>query len=142
MAQDGAGQIYLVGSFAGQVDFDPGAGTKSLGANGGSDIYILKLAGSGELVWAKSLGGAGHEQATAVAVNGVGEVCVSGYFSGEIDFDAGAGVSTLLAEGQMDGFVVKYSAAGELVWAKAQVPASGHRMALTRSVGMDDAGNV
>jgi hypothetical protein len=51
-------------------------------------------------------------------------------------------VSTLLAEGQMDGFVVKYSAAGELVWAKAQVPASGHRMALTRSVGMDDAGNV
>ena len=142
MTQDGAGNIYLVGSFTGQVDFDPGAGVKTLGANGGTDVYILKLQVNGELVWAKTLGGAAHEQATAVAVNAAGEVYVGGFFSGEMDFDAGPGVSALTAGGQTDGFVAKFAADGELVWAKAQVPAEGHRQALTRSLGLDGAGNV
>ena len=131
-----------MGSFSGQVDFDPGAGTKTLGANGATDIYFLKLDTNGDLLWAKTLGGAAHEQATSVAVNAAGEVYVGGFFTGEMDFDSGTGVTALLAGGLTEGFVAKFTGDGELVWAKAQVPAAGHRMAITRSLGLDSAGNV
>lgn len=99
LAQDAAGNLYVAGSFAGQVDFDPGAGQRTLGASGATDLFLLKLTAAGELVWAKALGGATHEQATAVAVDPAGYVYLGGFFSGTMDFDSGPDIVAVSAGG-------------------------------------------
>ncbi|MBL0019816.1 MAG: hypothetical protein IPP17_26145 [Bacteroidetes bacterium] len=43
MAVDAAGNVYTTGTFAGTVDFDPGAGNFPLTASGVSNIYVQKL---------------------------------------------------------------------------------------------------
>lgn len=65
--------------------------------------------------WAKRLAGTG---AFDVQVNDVivdQNVYVGGSFSGTVDFDPGAGVSTKTANGT-DGFIAKYDHGGNLIW--------------------------
>ena len=71
--------------------------------------------------WAFGLGGAGFEGAV-VAVDPGGDVYITGYFEGTVDFDpAGSepGSPNILSSGASDdAFVAAYSSAGELKWAK------------------------
>ena len=119
LAVDEVGQIYLAGSFNGLVDFDPGAGVRSLGANGGNDIFILKLDAAGGFGWAAAIGGAGHEQINALAIDASGDLYAAGEFSGTVDFDAGSDLRELVAAGGSDAFVAKFDSAGALRWARA-----------------------
>jgi hypothetical protein len=54
---DSAGNVYTTGYFQGTVDFDPGAGTVNLSSAGSDDIFVQKLDASGNLVWARGMGG-------------------------------------------------------------------------------------
>ena len=56
MTTDAAGNVYIVGSFTGTVDFDPTSGTQNYTAQGYSDIYIQKLDINGNLIWLKQIG--------------------------------------------------------------------------------------
>ncbi|MGZ4035931.1 MAG: SBBP repeat-containing protein, partial [Bacteroidia bacterium] len=58
LALDIADNVYTTGAFIGTVDFDPGAGIDSLTSNTSGDIFISKLDGSGNFVWAVQMGGA------------------------------------------------------------------------------------
>jgi len=59
---DSNGDIYSIGKYYGTVDFDPNAGVYNMISSGGSaDIFILKLTSSGNFLWAKSIGAAGHD---------------------------------------------------------------------------------
>ncbi|MBK7855362.1 MAG: hypothetical protein IPJ79_11045 [Bacteroidetes bacterium] len=49
--------IYLTGSFQDTIDFDSGVGVYNLVSAGGRDIFVLKLDATGNLIWAKQLGG-------------------------------------------------------------------------------------
>ncbi len=59
VSRDNSGNVIATGLFQGTVDFDPGPGTYSLSSNGFYDFYIVKLDASGNLIWAKSIGGTG-----------------------------------------------------------------------------------
>ena len=41
VAVDPQGNIYVGGEFTGQVDFDPGPGTRRLGSSGGIDGFLI-----------------------------------------------------------------------------------------------------
>src|SRR5688500_13566002 len=56
---------------------------------------------------------------TAVTADASGNVLVTGYFRGTVDFDPGAGVTNLTATVGSDAFIQKLDAAGNLVWAMA-----------------------
>ena len=56
IACDAQGNIYTVGGFAGNCDFDPGPGVFNLLANSVSDGFITKLTSDGNFVWAKLIG--------------------------------------------------------------------------------------
>ena len=62
LAMDSAGNVYTNGTFRLTVDFDPGAGTANLTANGDSDIFVQKLDSTGALVWAAGMGGTGGDE--------------------------------------------------------------------------------
>lgn len=140
IALDGAGNIYLAGSFNGTMDADPGAATLSMTSTG-DDIFVSKFDNSGNLVWAKQLAGSGNEQANAVTVDASGNVCTSGVFDGTVDFDPGAAAYNLSVLGLRDLFVSKLNPSGNFLWAK-QMGGTAPFADYSSSVAVDLAGNV
>lgn len=137
VAVDGDGNVYTVGTFRSTVDFDPGAGTFNLTAAGTYDAFISKLDASGNFVWAESLGPTVSPLPVAVVPGG--GLAVGGYFTGVVDFDPGAGATSLTSAGAEDGFIVKLAADGSLVWAR-QVGGAGSDS--VDHLAVDDAGTV
>lgn len=76
---------------------------------------------------------------TSVAVDNAGNTYSAGYFSGTIDFDPGAGVSTLTVNGNQDIYVTKTDASGALVWARSF---GGSGQDRGTGVAVDETGNV
>ena len=116
-AEDRNGDIYTTGKFSYSAEFNPGAGTHDLmTAVGSTDAFISRHDRAGNLVWAKQLGGScAVVVGSAVAVDSVGNLYTSGYFSGTVDFDPGPGAFSLTSLG--DAYVLKLDAAGDFVWA-------------------------
>ena len=69
--------------------------------------------------WANGIGGPSTEKSQAVATDAQGNVYVTGYFQGTVDFDPGPGIYNLVGKGGYDIFVAKYSPEGPLLWAKS-----------------------
>lgn len=134
---DSSGNVYVAGYFTGTIDLDPGAGTATMTSAGDTDIFVVKLDSSGNYVWGKRIGGASSDVATALAVEGSGNVYVGGSFDGTVDFDPNAGVSNLT--GVNAGFVVKLNSSGNYV-AGAAFASNGN--AVTNSLAVDGSGNV
>lgn len=119
VAVDASGNVYTIGYYLGTADFNPGPGTANLTAAGRSDIYISKLDGAGNFVWAKSIGGNGWDDGAGIAVDALGNIILTGHFSGTADFDPGAGTANLTAAGDYDIFICKLDAAGNYLWAES-----------------------
>ena len=111
-------RIYVTGSFEGTADFDPGPQAQDLSSAGGTDIFIAALDADGNLLWARRIGGGGDDVAAAMALDPSGNLCITGTFSGQADFDPGPGVIPLVAGAAPQVYVLKMSAAGEAMWAR------------------------
>jgi hypothetical protein len=108
---DASGGPVVTGYFSGSANF--GGGT--LSSAGGKDIYLAKYSSTGSHVWSKRIGGSLDDVAASVAVDGGGNVVLTGNFaSSSVDFGGGA----LLNSGGADIFLAKYSSAGGHVWSK------------------------
>ena len=118
VAVDALGNVYTTGYFNGTGDFDPGAGTANLTSAGDIDIFISKLDASGNFVWAKRIGGTLGEIARSITVDASGNVYVTGYFNGTVDFDPGTPSVNLTSSGAQDLFILKLNTTGTFVWAK------------------------
>lgn len=115
---DSNGNSYITGSFLGTVDFDPSAAVLNLTSGAEIHAFTCKLDASGNLVWAKHIGGSLAVNAYAIAVDDSGNVYTTGYFDGTADLDPGAGVFSRTVLGYSDMFVSKLDASGNFVWAK------------------------
>lgn len=94
---DESGSVYTTGTYAGTVDFDPGAGTANLNGNTAS-IFVQKLSTTGNFVWAKSMGDDffGGSIGYGITLDATRNVHTTGLFAGTaVDFDPGAGVVNL-----------------------------------------------
>ena len=109
IAADGAGSVYTTGLFQDGADFDPGSGSFPLAGGGQMDIFVSKLSGLGEFVWAKAMVGSSSNQGRGIAVESAGPVVIAGDFSNTVDFDPGAGSFELTSAASTAGFVVKLS---------------------------------
>ncbi len=79
--------------------------TKSSGS-GGYDILVLKINSSGNILWAKTFGGSGDEEANSMCKTSDGGYLVAGY-------------TNSFGSGSSDIFVLKLDDSGNIVWAKA-----------------------
>lgn len=132
VATDAAQNIVLIGKFEGSVDFGGGA----LSATGSSDVFVAKLAPAGTHLWSKSFGGPRADYGRGVAVDGSGNVLVSGYFQQSINF----GGSALAAQGDYDVFVAKLQGSnGAHVWSRAF---GGISSEYGQAIAIDPTGNV
>ena len=150
IAVDAAGNTYTTGGFAQTVDFDPGPSVFNLTSNNNSgDIFVVKLDSNGNFKWAKSIGGIFAEIGRAIAIDGMGNVCITGSFVGTVDFDPGLGIFNLTDHGvasytSEDIFILKIDTAGNFKWAKSigSSTPNSYNYEEPTSIAIDNAGNV
>ena len=135
IAVDAAGNSYVAGYFNGTATF----GTNTLTSAGNTDIFITKQDSSGQLLWARRAGGPGYDAAKGIAVDALGNCYVTGAYEGVADFGGGSLTNTSPSS-YADAFLVKYDAAGTLVWARS----AGVTQATDEgtAVAVDSTGNV
>lgn len=137
---DGSGNIYLLGMFAGILDFDPGIGVFYLSSIGITNGFVLKLDPSGNFIWAKAINGNMEVINSTLEIDPAGNICLSGYFSGTTDFDPGTGVvSQTSVATSYDIFILKLDTAGSFLWVKTMGSAFDDR---ATSIASDAAGNI
>jgi hypothetical protein len=135
---DPFGNVYITGRFHGTVDFDPGVGIINLMSINYEDIFIQKLDPSGNLIWAKSIGGTGWDEGKSIVSDPLGNVYISGFFQNTVDFDPNIGVSNLTASGGQDSFLQKLDSAGNLIWVKGGIQGQAGGIAIST----DNSGNT
>mgnify|MGYP003672612551 FL=1 len=136
---DDFGNIYITGFFIGTADFDPGIGTNTLTSAGSQDAYICKLDSLGNFLWVRQFRSTGEVYGHEITIDNAGNILITGYFNGTVDFDPGILTSNLTTSGSFDVFVVKLSNLGNLIWAKKFGGNSDDRSA---GVDVDESGNV
>lgn len=140
LALNAAGEIYITGQFEAGVNFDNTGGSAILTSTmGSSDIFVLKLDAAGNYLWANSMGDFMWDAGFFVAVDNAQNVYISGVFAGTVDFDPGAGQSSLTAAGLLDMFLLKLDASGNLMYV-SQFTGDGNEFAT--SLKFDAADNL
>jgi hypothetical protein len=112
---DGSGNIILVGHF---ISMNVTFGSTTLSSLGGNDILILKYDNLGNIVWAKSSGGAQFDYTTGVDIDMYNNIYVGGWFaSTSITLDTITLNNTDTFGNTYDCFVSKIDSSGNIVWA-------------------------
>jgi gliding motility-associated-like protein len=106
------GNLTLTGQFDSQLmDANPGAGVFNLTAVG-KDAFIIRLDNNGNFLWAKNISGTGTEAGQKIVSDASGNLVAVGQFHSNINVD-GANIEL---KGTTDSYVVKYDAAGNVIW--------------------------
>ena len=121
VAVDESGNVLVSGDTRGSLEGE---------SAGGADAYVRKYDPDGSVVWTRQFGTSSDDTAGAVAVDGSGNVLVSGDTQGSLE-GANAGLT--------DAFVRKYDADGIVVWTR-QVGENSNDVG--PGVAADAAGNV
>ena len=126
VAVDGDGSSYVVGTFIGSAQFGAGEANATMltnvGAVSSQDVFLAKYAPDGSLVWAlgvdgvnpESGGDAGADLAGGVAVDGAGDVYITGTLF-RITSHADFGNGVVLT--QPGAFAAKFDTNGIAIWA-------------------------
>lgn len=109
---DNAGNLYASGYFSETADLDPGTAVNNFTSNGGRDIFVLKLNQNGAFQWAKQIGGDNADESYDLLINQTGNVVLTGYYTGTVDFDPGAGMASQTSQGGGDCFLLLLDANG------------------------------
>ncbi len=112
IALDTANNVYLVGGYAGSVDFDPFAPTDSFTSNGSSDVALTRYNADGTYAWTRTWGGVGFDLGQDVQISPAGSVYVGSLFAGTVDFDPTVSVNNFTSNGDSDIAVSKFSSGG------------------------------
>jgi len=114
------GNVFSVGSFFGDVDFDSSSDVAQLiGSNEAG--FLQKLDANGDFVWVKGFGFQDGGELTCIAVetDQLGNIYVVGDFFGTADLDPGSEEDIAVSEdGDRDSFVVKLNSDGDYLWSR------------------------
>jgi len=116
IACNAAGDFVITGNTKSN-DFPCSAGAFQNTFGGGtSDAYVAKFSGAGTLSWATYLGGSGRELGYGITFDGPGNIIAVGN-TDAADFPSTAGCFQAALSLGDDGYVVKFDAAGNQLWA-------------------------
>jgi hypothetical protein len=133
LSVDGSGNAYICGYFASSsMSF----GSITITNAGGNDVFLAKYDPSGNVLWAKSVGGTGDDSANGVGTDASGNVFITGSFlSSSISF----GTTSFTNGGGIDMFTAKYDGSGNVLWAKS---ATGVSNDVGYDIKADASGNA
>jgi len=138
VAIDIYGNEYITGIFTDTISF--GGFTLNTKYFQGEDAFLVKYDSNGNVLWAKqseipsaASGGTG----TSVATDNSGNAYITGYFFDTLSF----GLKTLISPYVQSSYLVKYSPAGNVLWAKQSTPNSFFSTCSSNCITTDGKGN-
>jgi len=140
VAVDSAGNAYVAGGTT-SSSFPTTAGAFQTAFGGGrDDVFVTKLDPSGSaLVYSTYIGGSTYEQAWAIALDGAGNVYVTGE-TDSADFPISAGAFQTAPAGFSHGFVTKLNATGSALSYSTYL--GGNSLDYGLGVAVDGFGNA
>jgi hypothetical protein len=137
---DSLGDVYVTGTFVGTVDFGLDFGTTDIKTSSGyDDIFVTKINSNGTYGWTRVMGGLITDMGYGIAANASGNVYVTGWFQGTVNFGLDFGTTDVKTAGPSDIFVTKINSNGSYGWTKIMGgPSSDDGYA----IGTDALGNV
>ncbi len=136
---DKQNQIYTMGEFAGNIDFDPGPNTYNLNGALGGDIFISKLDSSGSFIWAKKFGGNGEEYIEDFTIDANDNLILGGIFVATTDLNPDPVLTFNLTATQppigsnYDAFISCLDSNGLFIWGK-QISSSNGSESIVRII--------
>jgi len=126
----------VTGVFADTATF----GNTTLASTGYNDVFITKLDGDGNFLWAAQGNSTVAAKGTGIATDGLGNSIVIGDFAGVVTI----GDNRLIADGSRDIFITKLDANGSFLWAVqagGPVNTPGSESDVGRSIARDGFDN-
>lgn len=129
------GTVVWAGEFAGSLELV----SPAISSTGRKDIFVTKVTSAGNVLWARTFGGANDQYASALAVDADGSIYIAGFFVGQIS----VGANHFTSRGGEDAFIARLRDDGTVVWAK-QIGYAGrdrvNGLSITRRGGLLAAG--
>lgn len=126
MGIDNQGNLYVAGYFGGSsnnlMQFDPSGKAKSIKGFSSNDAFLVKYDKNGKYIWAFSIGNtetATNEKINDISVENNGDIFITGYFSGNVDFNPDKKAENIIkSDGNNENlFLAKYSSNAVYRWA-------------------------
>lgn len=115
VATNAAGESFLVG-YSASSDYPTSTGAYQRTKHADDDVIVTKLRADGSLAWSTYLGGSAWDAGRAVAVDGSGNVYLTGEtLSSDFPVTAGAFDTQVGLSGTYDAFVVKLGPNGDML---------------------------
>ncbi|MFO0549321.1 MAG: hypothetical protein U0271_13090 [Polyangiaceae bacterium] len=139
VAVDAQGNLYVVGTLTGQIDFGGTIPAITSLAPTIPALFVMKLDSEGVPLWAKVFGDATLAQsATSVAVDAAGHVAIAGALRGTVTF--GVGVSIAAGAHGAAFVAVLDAASGDAAWGSAATSTTADQ--IVHAIAFDAAGGV
>lgn len=120
IAFDSEGNRFYTGTFIGTVDLDMEPLSDSIVTSAGSrDCFLIKTDSLNNLIWAKTIGDEYPQLATAICIDSLNNIILSGYFQNTFDADPGPGISNLVSAGYYDIYYLKLNNDGDFIYASS-----------------------
>jgi uncharacterized delta-60 repeat protein len=113
---DGSGNVYVTGYSTGLTSF--------------KDLITIKYSSTGDLLWSSRYNGKGNDDdlSSAIAVDGLGNIIVTGYSVGLISSE--------------DFLTIKYNSAGTELWLSSYDNPDMNDIDIANTMALDGAGNI
>ena len=135
VAADTSGNIVVAGSYFAPTTFSPDKTVST-----GTGIFVAKYAPTGSLLWVKSFVGGYSTAPAGLALDGAGDIVVTGVAFGSCDFGGGMTTTTSTSAGL---FVAKYAGSdGAYQWANRFNGTTGTDSVGAAAVATDPTGGV
>ena len=137
---DNASNVFTYGLFSGNVDINPGAGTKFLNSTGSRDIFLMKTDQGGNFLFGFEIP-CDTEICSKMTVDKLNsDIIVCGNFQGTTDINPDLGTNNISS---VNGscFIVKYSSSGQLIWVKQIGNQNFEGLEIT-AIAVDDSSNI
>jgi len=139
IAADPSDNWFFTGGLYGTANFGGG----NLTSTDDADVFLVKLTPAGDHVWSKRYGvSCGQQNATGVASDAQGNVIVTGYHDGSLNFGGTNLSGPSCFSGRHWTFVAKLDGSGNHIWSKLIRTESNQDSVRSRRVRVDAAGNI
>lgn len=139
LTSDSLNNLYIIGQFKYNCDFDPGPQTHTLTPHGIEDVFVSKLDSMGNFIWAKSFGGPSIDYVTSVKLDKSCNVYVGGCHMGTSYITQGNTTTTITSLGYTDAYVFKLNSQGSFCWLKS-IGSIGHEE--VHAIDLDSYANL
>ncbi|MGB0870576.1 MAG: T9SS type A sorting domain-containing protein [Flavobacteriales bacterium] len=139
---DSEGNVYFLGNFIEDFNFDTMTGASVVNSLGQNDVFIIKLDSNGTLLWNKHIGGTKPDYGRSVEIDLSGNIYITGGFDETVDFDPGLGVYNLTSVGDLDIFILKLNSNGDFIWAKSIEGSLPKYCPFDKGLVSDSLGNI